>query len=62
MSIWIKKNEKIHPTGMHWVKDGIVTALLVYQLVRAEREAGALIFGCTYLVTFIVLGTLLGMP
>ena len=50
----LKQTKKIHPTGMHWVNDGIVPALLVYQLVRAEREVGALIFGCTYLVTSTV--------
>ena len=61
MSNWIKdKEKKIHPTGTHWMNDGIMPALLVYQLVRAEREVGALIFGCTYLVTSNVLGTLLG--
>ena len=43
-----KKNETKHPAGKHWVNDGIVPALLVYQLVCAEREVGALIFGCTY--------------
>ena len=66
---WIEINEylnknmkKIHPTGKHWVNDGIVPALLVYQLVRAKKEVGALIFGCTYLVTSTVFGTLLGMP
>ena len=42
MSIWINKTNylvtnKIHPAGKHWVNDGIVPALLVYQLVRAER-------------------------
>ena len=52
----------MHTTGKHWVNDGIVPALLVYQLVRAEREVGALIFGCTYLLTFTVIGTSLGMP
>ena len=38
---WISqliKNEKIYPTGKHWVNDRIVPALLVYQLVRAERD------------------------
>ena len=54
-----KKNEKIHPAGKHWVNDGIVPELLVYQLVHVEREVGALIFGCTFLVTSTVLGTLL---
>ena len=29
--------KKIHPTGKHWVNDGIVPTLLVYQLVHAER-------------------------
>ena len=63
---WIEINEylnkKIHPTGKQWVNNGIVPALLVYQLVRAEREVGALILGCTYLVTSTALGTFLGMP
>ena len=54
--------KKIHPTGKHLVNDGIVPALLVYQLMRAERDVGALIFGCTYFVTSTMLGTLLGMP
>ena len=45
-----KNNEQIHPTGKHWVNDGIVPAPLVYQLVRAERYVGALIIGCTYFV------------
>ena len=41
MSIWInKKTKKVHPTGKHWVKYGIVAALLLYQLVHAERERG----------------------
>ena len=57
-----KKTKKIHPTGKHWVNGGVVPALLVYQLVRAERQVRALIFGCTYLVTSTVLGALLGMP
>ena len=60
---FLNKNEnKRHPTGKHWVNDGVVPALPVYQLVRAEREVGAwmvhrwknlrsTIFGCTYLVT-----------
>ena len=61
MSTWIKKWKKVHPTGKHWVNDGIVPVLLVYQLGRAESEVGALIFGCTYLVTSTMLGTLLGM-
>ena len=36
---WVSdyKNEKIHPAGKHWVNDGIVPELLVYQLVHAER-------------------------
>ena len=38
MSIWIKKWKNLHPTGKHWVNDGIVPALLVYQIVPAERE------------------------
>ena len=58
----IKNEEKTHLTGKHWVNDGIVPALLVFQLVCAKREEGALIFGCTYLVTSIVPGALLGMP
>ena len=38
MNIWIKKRVKtIHSTGKHWVNDEIVPALLVYQLVHAER-------------------------
>ena len=60
MSILIKK--KYTPTGKHLVNDGIVPVPLVYQPGRAEREVGALIFGCTYLVTSTVLGALLGMP
>ena len=44
MSIWINKtnylvtkNTPYSATGKYWVNDGIVPALLVYQLVRAER-------------------------
>ena len=41
---WIAINEylnkKVPPTGKHWVNDEIVPALLVYQLVHAERERG----------------------
>ena len=42
MSIWINKTnyhvtKKIRPTGKHYVNDGIVPALLVYQFVHAER-------------------------
>ena len=34
-----KKSEKtLHPIGKHMVNDGIVPALLVYQLAPAERE------------------------
>ena len=58
----IKKQRKKHLTGKHWVNDGIVPALLVFQLVCAKRDVGALIFGYTYLVTSIVPGALLGMP
>ena len=57
-----KKTKKWHPTGNHWVNDGNVSALFVYQLVRAEREVGASIFGYTYLVPSTVLGTSLGTP
>ena len=56
------KTKKIHPSGKHWVNDVIVPALVVYQLMRADKEVGALIFGCAYLVISSVLGTLLGMP
>ena len=55
----MKKNTILVSTRLN---DGIVPALLVYQLVGAEREVGASIFGCTYLLTSIVLGTSFGMP
>ena len=62
MNIRINKNKRrIHTTGKHWVNDGVVSALFVYQLVHAEREVRASIFGCTYLITSTVLGTSLGM-
>ena len=64
MKIWIKKKRKQYTllvsTGQ--MNDGIVPALLMYQLMRVEREVGALIFGSTYLVTSTVFGSSLGMP
>ena len=42
MRIWMKRKrkKKIHPTGKHWMNGGIVSALLVCQLVCAERDRG----------------------
>ena len=62
---WVSESKTakiIHPTGEHWVEwwDGASTASVSHCACR-EREVGALIYACIYLVTSTVLGNLLGM-